>query len=347
MEHNSRRVRSAPIVFLILFLLMAATPFIPLGNDSVSVAEGAEENVYLGGMPIGIRLTADGLVALEYVSVVTKEGAVTPAKDAGILKGDMLTELNGVALKEVGDIASALSEAGKPVPYKLIRGSEELSGTVVPVLDIVTNSPKIGLIVKNDISGVGTVTFIKENGRICTLGHMISDGESNPELFKNGYFYRCNVLGVVKSRKNSPGSLKGIFNRNSSYVGTVDSNSDFGVYGQLTDASFSEKRPRIKIGEIKDVKPGKASVYTTLEGSEPEEYDVEIVKYETQAKPEIKGLVIRVTDSELLDKAAGIVQGMSGSPIVQNGKLVGAVTHVFVNDPVYGYGIFARWMAVK
>lgn len=347
MEHNSRRALRAPSIIIALFFIVAAAliPASFLCENAYAEADG--ESVYLGGMPIGIRMVSDGLIVVEYVGVITKDGAKTPALSAGIQKGDMLTELNGRTLKEVTDITEAIGDSLSPMPYKLVRGAETVEGSVTPVTDIVTNSPKIGLMVKNDVAGVGTVSFVKEDGRMCTLGHMISDGARDAAFFKKGSFYRCNILGVVKSAKNAPGALKGVFNRNGEAVGNIDSNSDYGVYGYLSDKSFVKDRPKVQIGNISDVKPGKASVYTTLEGNSPSEYEVEIVKYETQTKPEIKGLVLRVTDSVLLDKAAGIVQGMSGSPIVQNGKLVGAITHVFVNDPVYGYGIYAAWMSVQ
>ena len=350
MEHGKRRARLAPIIIFIALALALCAAFmsIPGGIFPPDVSASAEgESVYLGGMPVGIRLTSDGLVAVEYVGVVTKDGAKTPALDAGIQKGDLLIELNGVSLKEVSDIVTAIGDKTDPLPFKLLRKGRELTGEVTPVMDIVTMSPKIGLIVKNDLAGVGTVTFVKENGRMCTLGHKISEGDNDGAVYDKGSFYKCNILGVVKSEKNEPGSLKGVFNRNSEPVGNVDSNTDFGVYGTMTDNSFIEGRPKIEIGTISDVKPGKASVFTTLEGDEPKEYSVEIVKYETQAEPEIKGMVVRVTDPALTEKAGGIVQGMSGSPVVQNGKLVGAITHVFVNDPLYGYGIYASWMYIK
>lgn len=346
MEHDLRRALRAPSIILALVLVLVAA-LLPVTVLSESAFASSDDLVYLGGMPIGIRMVSDGLVVVEYVGVITKEGAKTPALTAGIQKGDMLTELNGRTLKEVTDITEAVGDSLSPLPFKLIRGGKTVEGSVTPVTDIVTNSPKIGLMVKNDVAGVGTVSFVKEDGRMCTLGHRISDGEQGSEYYKKGNFYRCNILGVVKSEKNAPGALKGVFNRNGESVGSIDSNSDYGVYGYLSDKSFVKDRPKIKIGDVSEVKPGKASVYTTLEGNAPSEYEVEIVKYETQAEPEVKGLVLRVTDSELLEKAAGIVQGMSGSPIVQNGKLVGAITHVFVNDPVYGYGIYAAWMSVQ
>ena len=311
------------------------------GVDEEAVEGG--ESVYLGGMPIGLNLQSSSPVCKDFVVIVTKDGTRTPALDAGIKKGDMLTELNGHKLNSVSDIGEALKNVSGAVSFKALRDGKLVEGSILPALDAATGAMKIGVIVKDGISGVGTVTFVKENGDVCTLGHRISDGDEASGYFSTGSFFECKILGVHKSSKGEPGALKGAFNPASTPIGKIDKNTDFGVYGNISDKNFYSGLRKILL-DSSGVMPGKATVFTTLSGTEPKEYDVEIVTVSGQRSPAIKSMVIRVTDPELKDVAGGIVQGMSGSPVVQNGKLVGAVTHVFVNDPILGYGIYAEWL---
>lgn len=321
-----------------------------LGDNESTLLNSAEfaeyeggESVYLGGMPIGLNLQSSSPVCKDFVVIVTKEGTRTPALDAGIKKGDMLTELNGHKLNSVSDIGEALKNVSGAVSFKALRDGKLVEGSILPALDAATGAMKIGVIVKDGISGVGTVTFVKENGDVCTLGHRISDGDEASGYFSTGSFFECKILGVHKSSKGEPGALKGAFNPASTPIGKIDKNTDFGVYGNISDKNFYSGFRKILL-DSSGVMPGKATVFTTLSGTEPKEYDVEIVTVSGQRSPAIKSMVIRVTDPELKDVAGGIVQGMSGSPVVQNGKLVGAVTHVFVNDPILGYGIYAEWL---
>ena len=344
----NRRVRFAALI-LALALCLAffglaqwQTAFV---NNDFNKAEAAAESVYLGGIPVGIVVKSEGLTVVDYVEVITQKDAVCPARDAGIQRGDTLLAINGKPLKEVRDISDLVSSSPDKVNIDIARGGDRLVAEVTPAKDIVSGEYKLGILVKNDIAGVGTVTFVKEDGRVCTLGHCISDpGADNAYKYQNGYFYKCKILGSVKGKENEAGMLKGVFDRNSESIGIADLNNDFGVYGVSTGSQLTASRPRIFTGSRNEVQPGKAYIYTTIEGFTPKKYEIEIVKAEAQNSPSTKGMVIRVTDKELLGITGGIVQGMSGSPIVQNGKLVGAVTHVFLNDAAYGYGIYAEWL---
>lgn len=339
-------VKYVPIILSLFAIIVLSCACFAFSSVSVKAcAESDTELVYLGGMPIGLDLDSAAPVAKDFVVIVTKDGTATPAKDAGIKKGDLLTELNGMRLKKVSDISEAVKNAEGSVGFKAIRNGKEITGKITPALDSATGTPKIGLIVKDGISGVGTVSFVKENGDICTLGHRISDSDDSKGLYETGRFFDCRILSVHKSQKGEPGSLKGTFNPNSDPIGVIEKNTDFGIYGKITDKNFYSNRPKIAL-DSSGVMPGSATVYTTLSGDEPNEYDIEIVTLSGQKSPDVKSMVIRVTDPELKDAAGGIVQGMSGSPIVQNGKLVGAVTHVFINDPVLGYGIYAEWLKI-
>lgn len=345
---KSRRIPAALILALVLALavcqLAGAAALTHDGYDFGS-AYAAIESVYLGGTPVGIVVKSDGLTVADYVEVITATDAVCPAREAGILKGDTLIAINGAPLKEVKDISDAVNASPEKVSVDIERGGDRVVAEVVPAKDIVSGEYKLGILVKNDIAGVGTVTFVKDDGRVCTLGHCISDpGENNAYKYQKGNFYRCKILGSVKGKENEAGVLKGVFDRNAETTGVIDLNNDFGVYGIATGSDMFASRPRVMTGMRDEVVPGKAYIYTTIEGVSPKKYEIEIVKTETQNEPSTKGMVIRVTDKALLDVTGGIVQGMSGSPIVQNGKLVGAVTHVFLGDAAYGYGIYAEWL---
>ena len=200
---------------------------------------------------------------------------------------------------------------------------------------------RLGLVLKEDVGGIGTLTFVTERGAYAALGHTVADGETglSSELSR-GAVYPTVVEGVIKSESGKAGGLSAAVNRLRPPLGRNFLNTPIGIYGA---AEVGAGR-RIRVAERGEAHPGRAQVITTLSGSVPEAYDVDIVKSVTQHEKAEKGLVIKVRDRELLQKAGGIVQGMSGSPIVQDGLLVGAVTHVFVSDPTRGYGVHARFM---
>ena len=345
---KSRRGNAALILALALALTVCQIfgALAPADTDGVPCgAYASVDSVYLGGTPIGIVVKSDGLTVADYVEVITAGDAVCPAREAGILRGDTLIAINGNQLKEVRDISENVAASPDKVIVDIERGGDRIVAEVVPAKDIVSGEYKLGILVKNDIAGVGTVTFVKDDGRVCTLGHCIADpGENNAYKYQKGNFYRCRILGSVKGKENEAGVLKGVFDRNSDSIGVINLNNDFGVYGVATGSELYSSRPRVMTGMRNEVSPGKAYIYTTIEGQSPKKYEIEIVKVEVQDAPSTKGMVIRVTDKALLDVTGGIVQGMSGSPIIQNGKLVGAVTHVFLNDAAYGYGIYAEWL---
>ncbi|MFI3229481.1 MAG: SpoIVB peptidase S55 domain-containing protein, partial [Bacillota bacterium] len=194
--------------------------------------------------------------------------------------------------------------------------------------------------------GVGTLTFVTQDGEdYGGLGHQIFDSEQNKEAFTFGTLYASEIIGVVRGEEGKAGQLRGTVDRTKK-IGTVATNSYCGVYG-TAETIMHDQRPLISIGDKEDVKTGKAYIYTTLSGTSPKKYEIEIVKAVKQDVDADKGMVIHVTDERLLEATGGIVQGMSGSPIVQNGKIIGAVTHVFVSDPTRGYGIYINTMLNK
>ena len=204
------------------------------------------------------------------------------------------------------------------------------------VKDSVSNKYKIGILVRESVSGIGTVTYIDKNGRFGALGHAVV-GENNQEMeISNGMVYECNIVGVSKGIRGKAGELRGMF-LNDKRLGNAEKLCECGIFGQITE-DFSVSELNAVVANSNLVKPGSAYIYSTINGVCPKKYEIEIVKVDKFNK-ENKNYVIKITDDALISETGGIVQGMSGSPIVQEGKLVGAVTHVFLNDPTRGYGI--------
>ncbi|MDR3217081.1 MAG: PDZ domain-containing protein [Clostridiaceae bacterium] len=305
------------------------------------------EEVYLGGTPLGIEMNREGLEITSVTEVITDKGAELPLRNCGVLPGDVLLSVNGVKIMSVSDIRKALDgNPGTAVTLKISRGDTKFECNAVPAKDALTGKMMLGIQVQSDINGIGTLTFIRKNGRYGALGHMISSDGGD---LSAGVIYPAVINGVKKGEKGATGALMGTFSK-SKALGSVDTNSGFGLYGNYTalksadDGANTVGLPSVKVAGRGSVTAGKAYIYTTISGDTPKFYEIQIVKASQQNTPAEKGLVLSVTDERLKNISGGIVQGMSGSPIVQNDRLVGAVTHVFTNDPLKGFGIYAEWM---
>ncbi|MDD3946388.1 MAG: SpoIVB peptidase S55 domain-containing protein [Clostridia bacterium] len=315
-------------------------------GDLVADAYGGANSVYLGGTPIGVVAASDKLIVIDTRVVITKEGAKKSEGIDKLLPGDLLISLNGKAISTVEDIGTIINGC-KDESFKLVvsREGNEMQFEVTPLIDILENNRKLGIIVKNEIAGIGTLTYVRlDNKRFGGLGHQIFDEYSKgKDYYNKGKLYCADIMGVVKGEAGKAGELRGSFKRGGSLSGKLDKNSFSGVFGVAEDILY-DKRPLVALGSRSLVQQGNAYIYTTLDGETPQKFEIEIVKAVKQPSANDKSMVIHVTDKELLEKAGGICQGMSGSPIVQNGRLVGAVTHVFINDPTRGYGIYIDWM---
>lgn len=309
------------------------------------VADITSDEVYLGGHPLGIDMRVNGLIVSEITRVVTSEGVKIPLENKNVKQGDLLTHINANVIRSMNDVSAALENSNNNIVIlTLERDGKIIHEPVTPVIDSLSNKKKIGLFLREGIQGIGTLTYINpETGRYGALGHVIKDAESN-KIFTdpNGSICNAKIFDVVKGERGKAGELTGAFDMRGGCVGTIDKNDDQGIFGKWTGTPAGMKK--IKVGSKYSVHPGKATIYTTIDGCEPKEYEIEIVKNAMQNSPKTKGLLIRVTDKELLRKCGGIVQGMSGSPIIQDGKLVGAVTHVFISDPKKGYGTYIDFM---
>ena len=326
----------------VLFLFAIALLLFPTASNAVAQAE---RTVYLGGMPIGIGLAEDGLVVTGFVDVITDEGAVCPARGTEILTGDLVVAINGTFIKNAADFASILQKSEGEVTLTVKRGESELKIALTPATDSLTGLKKVGLTLKNGINGVGTMTFIlPETLRFGALGHGIVDADTGkPFICDAGSIYKCRIEGFKRPENGKAGELTGKFLDRRLPIGIITRCNAFGVYG-ITEKEVTAGLTTLPVASRKEVKTGAAYIYSTISGETPKKYAVEIVKTASQKKPQEKSMLLRVVDEELLRETGGILQGMSGSPIVQNGKLVGAVTHVLVNDSTLGYGLYIDWM---
>lgn len=307
-------------VFVLCFCL---TPF---GMASAST------EVYLGGIPAGFSLNTRGVTVVGITDVNTENGKVSPGKEAGLKVGDIILNIGDYEINNSKDIALAVAD-GKAAMLTYTRTGEKLQTVIKPEKDAL-GKYKLGLFIRNFISGIGTLTYVKGN-EFTSLGHPILDENGNMIEIIDGSLLNCTITGVIKGERGKAGELKGVFLKNAPFA-TAEANTKTGIIGTMKEGEI--ERLGLRKVEIGEAKVGSATVYTTVSGSEPKEYSMSIVKVDKDEKDN-KNLVIKITDDELLSITGGIVQGMSGSPILQDGKIVGAVTHVFINDPERGFGV--------
>lgn len=322
-------------IFLCLSLLFLILLY-PILSPCDIVYANSDRKIYLGGIPAGFSLETKGAYVAGVCDVVTQDGVKSPSKDAGIVLGDYIISIDGVEVNSAFDIEKAVVSDG----YKDVlidRCGIIMKKSVMPAKDL-GGKFRLGVFVRDSVSGIGTITFFKD-GKYASLGHPVLDDNGLVLSVLKGNVYPCEITGYIKGERGIPGELKGVFIKNSS-IGNIEKNIRNGVYGKLEESFDFSDKTEIEVGEAKI---GKASIFTTIEGDKPQEYSISIVKTDGDVGAN-KNYVIKVTDKTLLDKTGGIVQGMSGSPIVQDGKLVGAVTHVFINDPTRGFGISIKNM---
>ncbi len=309
---------------------------IPIGKAQENKSQ---KYVMLGGYPIGIAIKTNGLYITSKVSVVTKEGAIWPVDDFDIKSGDILLEIDNQTLTSVYDIPSIIADKNQ-VTLKIKRNNDIKEYIVQPALDALSGKNKLGLLLQDQIEGIGTMTYT-DGKNFYALGHTIKDMNGDNVVAGGGNIFNANINGYVKGQKGRAGELNGTFMTLDKALGNISANNNFGLYGQLNKEYQGEE---VLMGTKSDVQPGTAYIYTTIDGMKPQKYEIQIIKANNQNSPSEKSMVLRVVDKRLLDTTGGIVQGMSGSPIIQNGKLIGAVTHVFTSDPTKGYGVYVDWM---
>ncbi len=317
---------------------------IPIKTVSANVISSRE--LVAAGRPFGVKLYTDGVLVVGLGDIETAEGIVSPAKDAGVEIGDIVLSVDGQSVMTNEDISHLVSGGKNEIEFEILRNEVTHTFKVKPAFT--DSGTKIGMWVRDSTAGIGTITFVdKQTGMFGGLGHGICDvdtGEIMPLL--HGSVVTAQVSGVIKGKAGAPGELTGIIN-DKEEIGTLLTNCETGVYGTLSDLSGIDTERVYETGSRSSVKTGEATIICDV-GDGTKEYSIKIEKvYNGTSKT--KNMSIKVTDKDLLKKTGGIVQGMSGSPIIQDGKLIGAVTHVLVNDPTGGYAIFIENMldAVK
>ncbi len=306
--------------------------------------------LYPGGQPVGILLRTDGILVVGYSPIEANAETLQPAESAGIQAGDIITNVNGIAVThddELAQLINDLGAQGETITLDIQRQSRNLTKTMEPAYCEDTDTYRIGLLIRDNAGGVGTLTFVNPTTmEYGALGHMIANNETQRKLsILNGKLVAADIKGIKKGTSGIPGEKIGRFVNNDS-LGSIDKNTSSGIFGTLSDRhilSETVTNEPLPVAYPNEIVPGSATIYTALDGIEVRAFAVEIEKVMPNNR-DGKGLVIRVTDPELLERTGGIVQGMSGSPIIQNGKLIGAVTHVFINDPTRGYGILMNDM---
>ena len=325
-------------IFLIGASLSLCFTFGATNGVTKASAEETETNVvYVGGMSAGFTLKTGGAQVIGTCEVVTENGSRSPASSAGVRAGDTIYKISGVRIETVAQLNEVIEKSGgKRLNAEIYRQNEEISLEITPEKDKITGKYRLGVLVRDNVSGIGTVTYIKKDGRFGSLGHAVT-GENRIKMgISDGVVYSCSIVGVHKGVRGKAGELRGMF-LNDKKLGNADKLSDCGIFGQVSN-EFDFSRLSSVYADSNSAQMGEAYIYSTVNGVTPKRYKIEIVKVDKNNR-ENKNYVIKIADDGLIDETGGIVQGMSGSPILQNGKLIGAVTHVFLNDPTRGYGI--------
>ncbi|HZJ56761.1 MAG TPA: SpoIVB peptidase [Clostridia bacterium] len=305
--------------------------------------------IYPGGSSIGVSLYTKGALLVGISEVYDKKGvANNPALDAGLRPGDIIERVNGISIKNAEHLSELVNIAKhQGIELEILRGNQFFVTNIEPVEDYHDGKYRLGIWVRDSTAGVGTLTFYDpEKNHFGALGHAITDVDTGTMLsIKNGEIVQSKIIDIKQGKRGNPGELKAAFSSKRKVIGYIVKNSLYGIYGKMDKAFIPDTLGEpIPICYKDNVKLGPAKILSTIDEEGIKEFDVQVIKINDQNQASAKGMVIEIVDPRLLDRTGGIVQGMSGSPIIQGGKIIGAITHVFVNDPKKGYGIFIEWM---
>ena len=341
-------LRSASMIYFVLLCIfscrMAYNEYYVQFHKDIKVSYEKEELVYPLGDIVGIYTESKGVFVIDTCEIESSENQfVNPAKDV-LREGDYIIEVNGKELKKKEGLVNAVNKSdGKPLQLTVIRGESTFIAEVTPVFGK-NGKYMLGVWVKDDLAGVGTITYYTEEGNFAALGHGMGDGVTK-EIWsiEDGDIYFADIVGIQKGKKGTPGEVKGIIYYGAgNHLGEIHNNCGEGIFGILDNEDLEQyvrECEAFPLGSRHEIEIGPAQIISDISGQR-EIYDIKIEYVDYLAMSSNKGLHIEVTDYDLLELTGGIVQGMSGSPIIQDGKLVGAVTHVLINDPTRGYGIF-------
>ena len=316
---------------------------LPLKTIKVHTVE--KQEVLVSGSPVGIYMETKGVLVIDSGEITDREGIRRTPAEHIIQSGDYICEIDGKVLTGKRQLMQLVREnQGESMELQVIRHQETIKLEMTPV-ETEDGSYKLGIWVRDNIQGIGTLTYVEPNGTFGALGHGISDADTGERLeISDGDLYRADILSIRKGTAGTPGELRGVINyREENRIGTICGNSQYGIRGQMEPGKYTESMKKIPTGLKQEIQTGKAEIRCDI-GDGIREYQCEILEIDSNARDTNKCFVLRITDDDLLSRTGGIVQGMSGSPVLQNGKLIGAITHVFVNDPTKGYGIFIENM---
>jgi len=322
---------------------------VPVRDVLVSVLP--QVKVIPGGQSIGVLLHSQGVIVVGHSAVLDESGQeVKPAEEAGIMEGDIILKINDETVQsdsQVRDMVAKSGAAGQPLLIELKREGELFTKKVKPVFCRETLQYRLGLLIRDGAAGIGTLTFYEPNSMVYgALGHLITDlGSTQPVELSDGEIVDANVQGIHRGKRGQPGEKIGMFPGDKKVSGTIRKNTKLGIFGCLKKpVDNTSSREAIPVAMAEQIHEGRAEILTVLKDDRIEKFEIEIIKINKLARQDGKALVIKITDQKLLEQTGGIVQGMSGSPIIQDDQLVGAITHVFVNDPTRGYGVPVQWM---
>lgn len=327
--------------YLLPCRLLGIIPF-----KQIKVIPEVQRSIFVSGSTVGMYMETDGVLIIDTGEILSESGETKePAKNI-VKPGDYIVALNDEKISRKKDLIDDLKKLeGEEVILDVVRNGKTVPVSITPAKDK-QGEYKLGIWVRDNTQGIGTLTFVDENGNYGALGHGISDVDTGELLeIQDGALYQAQILGIQKGAKGSPGELSGLIRYEpGKIIGSIETNSKNGIYGHFTgDGKSPISLKKMPVGYKQEVTEGKASILCCVE-DEVKEYQAEITKIDMNHSDTNKSFVIRVADPKLLSVTGGIVQGMSGSPVLQNGKIIGAVTHVFVQDSTSGYGIFIENM---
>lgn len=329
---SKRRVkRLVSGLFLLTFLSF---------NSTAGLAAYEGRHLIPMGNAVGINLQSEGVMIVGIPELLSDGTSSSPAREAGLTTGDIITQIGTQHISKTEDLKSALDKLdGSPVPVKISRGTSVLTLKVTPH-KMESGRCELGLWMRDDIAGIGTLTFYDpETGEFGALGHAVNDNETGIIIpLREGSVTRSYVTDVVQGKAGMPGQLHGMFNSDN-ILGSLTKNSSSGIFGTMKINDLMTGKAALPVAGFSEIKTGPATILSNVSGTEVKEYQVEVTRIYSGAESVGRSMMISVKDPQLIAQTGGIVQGMSGSPIIQNGKIIGAVTHVLINDPTRGYGI--------
>ncbi len=340
-------MRFSTYYLLILSLLLCTVVLQTFYSSEQTIAEApTPREILLGGDTVGVRINYEGILIVGFNDITTQHKKFTsPAKRVGLRKDDIILSANNIPINYTADLTNIIKSCeGRNIQLTVLRGETEHNYIITPEQG--DDGYKVGIWVRDNAAGIGTVTFYDpQTGKYAALGHGVTDVDTGKMIdISEGQIMHSVIVGIDKGERGSPGQLKGVFDENES-VGVISFNSEYGIYGTVDNKIIMDNAKRtIQTAAAEEIQTGDAYIMCNIDNEGVKQYKIEIQKLLPKANDTNKSMIIRVTDETLLAKTGGIIQGMSGCPIVQNDKLVGAVTHVFVNDPTRGYGTIITHM---